>query len=140
AQAAADDTGQPSISLSKEKSAMLSPSGSGPSILAQLGSWLLALLFAFGSFLVILFFFLPLIDNASVARQQAVIDAGDRKQNRLDDVMWNRNARKPRDPVMERERFMIDRGNFKEKDFFRDFDNRDKDAPPQPNEAAQKKR
>ena len=41
---------------------------------------------------------------------------------------------------MERERFMIDRGNFKEKDFFRDFDNRDKDAPPQPNEAAQKKR
>src|SRR5439155_22024567 len=57
-----DDTGQPSISLNKEKSAMLSPSGSGPSILAQLGSWLLALLFAFGSFLVILFFFLPLID------------------------------------------------------------------------------
>jgi hypothetical protein len=137
----AGDEPQPSIALGKGgKAAMLSPTTSGQSIPALVGSWLLALMFAFGSFLVVLFFFLPLIDHASIVRQQAVIDAGDRQQIRLDDRLWNRNQRRPRDAFMDRDRdrFMIDRA--KDKDFARDFDVRDKDAPQPPNEAAQKKR
>jgi hypothetical protein len=113
-----------SISLDKqEKAPMLSSSTEEKSIVSIVFSWFFALLFAFGSFLVVLFFFLPIIDQASLSRQQVRIDAGDRQQQRLDDRLWNRR-RNPRDPF--------------NRDKDRDF--RDRDGQAQPNEEAIKKR
>jgi hypothetical protein len=123
-----------SISLDRqEKGPMLSSSAEEKSIVSIVFSWFLALLFAFGSFLIVLFFFLPIIDHAGLSRQQARIDAGDRQQQRLDDRLWNRR-RTARDPFV-RDRFIDEKRIFdKERDF------RDHDAAAQPNEDAIKKR
>jgi hypothetical protein len=127
-----------SISLDKPENApMLSSSAEEKSIVSIVFSWFFALLFGFGSFLVVLFFFLPIIDQASVSRQQARIEAGDRQQQRLDDRLWNPNARRnPRDPFFEKERFLE-----KERFFEKGKDFRDRgDAPPAPNDEAIRKR
>jgi hypothetical protein len=69
-----------------------------------------AWVFAFGTFLVILFLFFPLIDRAKIANRRAAITAGDRKQQRLDREMQTRErptdaeARKREDDARKRDR------------------------------------
>src|SRR5262249_20185388 len=52
-----------SLSLNTGKTTMLSAVASDRSLPAIIFSWFLAFLFALGSFLIVLFFFLPLIDQ-----------------------------------------------------------------------------
>src|SRR5437867_3335524 len=93
-----------SISLGKQASqSMLNTPAEEKSVLSLVISWFLAFLFGFGSLFVVLFFFLPVIDQASISRMNARIDAGDRQQDRLDAKLWNRNVRRDRfDPRFDR--------------------------------------
>ncbi len=53
--------------------------------------------FTFGALLVILFLFLPIIDQAYVSRQAAVIDAGERRERRLDEELRTKQRERLRD-------------------------------------------
>ncbi len=137
-----------SLSIGKQENPpMFTNPAEEKSVLGMVISGFLAFLFGFGSLLVVLFFFLPLIDQASLSRQQAHIDAGDRLQNRLDDKLWNRNVRRDRFDRFDRDRFDRDRFDprFDKDRFFLDKDIRQPiggpiDFPVQPNEDAQKRR
>jgi hypothetical protein len=56
----------------------------------SLGNVLATCLFTAGALLVVLFVFLPLIDQAFVARQAALVEAGDRREQRLDEELQAR--------------------------------------------------
>jgi hypothetical protein len=56
-------------------------------VLSILFTWL----FALGTLLVVLFLFLPLLDLTRIQGKRAVITAGDRKQQRLDDRLRSRD-------------------------------------------------
>jgi len=75
--------------------------------------WLCTFLFGIGTFLIVLFFFLPVVDSSGLTRLRDRIEEGNRKQTRLDRQM-QRQAEKDR--------------------------LKDKDGPIGPNEEARKKR
>ena len=74
----------------QEKAPMLTSSAEEKSVASVVLNWFFTFLFAFGSFLVVLFFFLPVIDREGAARVRDRIAIGDSNQARLDNRLFKR--------------------------------------------------